>query len=85
MDGASNLRELVDSADEALEMLHDRSQLAGGIVLASHVDPSAETRTEQAEFVSGCEFGPYDNQLTDALERLGECIQHRIEASLCDH
>ena len=85
LDGACNLRELVDSADEALRMLRDRSQLAGGIVLASHVDPIAETKMEEAEFVSGCVFGPYDNQLTNALERLGECIQHRIEASLCNH
>ena len=85
LDGASNLRELVDSANQALEMLRDRSQLGGGIVLASHIDPSAEAGTEEAELVSGCVFGPYDNQLTDALERLGECIQHRIEASLCDH
>ena len=84
LDGASNLRELVDSANYALEMLRDRSQLSGGIVLVSHVDPSAETGIEQAEFVSGCEFGPYDKQLTVALERLGECIEHRIEASLCD-
>ena len=85
LDGASNLREFVDSANEALEMLRDRGQLAGGLVLASHIDPSTETKTEQAKFVSGCVFGPYDNQLTVALERLGDCIQHQIEVSLCDH
>ncbi len=85
LDGALDLRELVDSANEALEMLRDRSHLAGGIVLASNVNPNSVSRTEQAQFVSGCMFGPYDKQLTDALEHLGYYIQNWIEASSCDH
>ncbi len=85
LDGSSNLRELVDSANEALEMLPNRRQFAGGIVLASLVDPNLGTTSEEAEFVSGCMFGPCDHQLTDALERLGERIRHRIEVSLCEH
>ena len=77
-----SLRELVDSANMAFRMLRDRSQLAGGIVLVSQVGPLAETTTERAEFVHGCAFGPYDDQLHAALERLGEDIQSRIEDSL---
>ena len=85
LDGALDLRELVDSANEALEMLCDSSNIAGGIVLASNVHPNSESRTERAEFVSGCMFGPYDKQLTNALESLGDYIQNWIGASSCDH
>ena len=76
------LRELVSSANMAYRMLRDRSQLVGGIVLVSHVDGLVEARTDCAEFVSGCEFGPYDNQLPDALEHLGKDIQTKVEDAL---
>lgn len=76
------LQELVDSANQAFRMLRDRDQLSGGIVLASQVDALAETGVAWAEFVSGCEFGPYDKLLPDAVERLGEDIRVRIEDSL---
>ena len=74
-----SLRYLVDSANEGLRLLRDRAQLTGGIVLASLADPTAKTHTEQAERVSGCAFGPHDNQLTAGLQMLGEDIQSWIE------
>ena len=76
------LPELVNSANTAFRMLRDRDQLAGGIVLVSQVDASGETGTERAEFVFGCQFGPYDKLLPDAVQRLGEDIHARIEDSL---
>ena len=75
------LRKIVASANTAFRMLRDRNQLAGGIVLVSQVDALATTRTEQAEFVHGCAFGPHNNQLHEAMERLGEIVQSRIEDS----
>ena len=77
-----DLGELVDSANKALCALRDRDQLAGGIVLVSQVDALTQTRTRRAEFVTGCEFGPYDKALFEAVVRLGEDIQLRIEDSL---
>ncbi len=77
-----SLRELVGSADRAYRMLRDRSRLIGGVVLVSQIDGSVEARTQRKGFVYGCEFGPYDNQLPDAMERLAKDIQSRIEDSL---
>lgn len=77
-----HLRELVNSANMAFRMLRDRDQLAGGIVLASQVDSSAETGTERAKFVSGCRFGPYDDLLPAAVQHLGEDIRTMVEDSL---
>lgn len=75
-------RELVDSADKAFRRLRDRDRLAGGIVLVSQADAMADTRTECAQFVTGCEFSPYDKGLPEAVQRLGAEIQRRIEDAL---
>ena len=81
----SDLRGLVASANMAFRMLRDRDRLGGGVVLVSQVDPSANTRTERAEFVSGCAFGPHDNQLPEALDLLGKQLLGRhIESSIQD-
>lgn len=79
-----SLSELVESANNALDMIQDRDELSGGIVLASQIDPRSETGIERAASVSGIAFGPSDNQLTEALERMEEFIQYLIEVPACD-
>lgn len=76
----ATLRDLVDSANDAVQRFLDLAppaagfRLAGGIVLLSIIESDAEVRTEQAEFVSGCAFGPHESHLPQAIQDLGEDI-----------
>ena len=79
-----SLSEIVDSANKGFRMLSDHGQLAGGIVLLSQIEALEKTKTERAEFITGCAFGPDDRQLIKALEYLSDDLRSRIEDSLCD-
>ncbi len=67
-----SLAELVESANEAFHFLHDTAMLAGGIVLQSTLDPTADMGTLAAAHVTGFTFGPWDTQLPAALGALGD-------------
>ena len=65
-----DLGELVESAEEALRWFPKRRRPAGGLVLASSVEPEREVRQVSAQIVSGLAFSPFDGPLAGALERL---------------
>jgi hypothetical protein len=77
-----SLADLVESANDAYRFLRDKTMLAGGIVLQSTFNPLARVVTRPAEFVTGFAFGPWDSQLVDALDSIGEELIALLEAAL---
>ncbi len=69
-----DLRELVDSAEEALRWFPERDRPAGGLVLASTMEEELEVRSGRAGIVSGMAFSPYDGPLAGALEHLPKIL-----------
>ena len=75
-----NLRELVDSAEEALLWFPKRDRPVGGLVLASTMQEEREVWPIQGGMVSGMAFSPYDRHLASALERLPDVLPGWIGA-----
>lgn len=69
-----DLRELVDSAEEALRWFPERGRPAGGLVLASTMQEEREVCSDRAGIVSGMAFSPYDVPLAGALGHLPEVL-----------
>jgi len=77
-----SLADLVESANDAYRYLRDKAMLAGGVVLLSTINPDQPMATQAAEYVTGFAFGPWDAQLTGALERIGEELSDFIESKI---
>lgn len=66
------LSDLAASADEALRRLDRGPSLAGGVVCLSSLDPNGVVKVDGRGLVKGFRFGPWDSQLSRALERMGD-------------
>lgn len=75
-----DLRELVNSAEEALRSFPERERPAGGLVLASTMQEETEVCPGRAGIASGMAFSPYDGPLAGALGHLPEVLLDRIGA-----
>lgn len=70
-DRGVELTDLTASADQALRRLNRGEEVAGGAVCLSHLDPHGEVQEAGTALVKGFAFGPWDRQLSRALERMG--------------
>jgi hypothetical protein len=77
-----SLSDLVESANESYHFLREKAALAGGIVCLSSLYQQHRLESRAAEHVAGFSFGPWDDELPEALGNVGAAIMAFIERKL---